>query len=196
VLRFHNKHASFEERNQLIADRLPHQRSWVLDVGSNTGYTSQFLGELGHFVLGVEKMEDEYNAARKIAGETSAFMRVGVSPEFFRNSPQWSAILLLSVLHRIYAFEGQDCMREVLAECGKKTDMLFVEGSTRHARYKDQGQPAPDFTEHDVEAAAVWHEAIFADVLGPAWSVESKHVLKHTKKEPHRILFHLSKKNT
>ena len=196
MLRFHNKHASFEQRNTLIAENLPHENAWVLDVGSNTGFTTKFLGELGHFAIGVEKMDAEYNAARKIAGETSAFMRVGVSPAFFANSPQWSAILLLSVLHRIYAFEGEELMRSVLGECGKKTDDLFVEGSTRHARYKDQGQPAPGFVEHDVDSASAWHETLFADVLGKEWSIQSKHVLEHTKKEPHRILYHLSKKNS
>ncbi|WP_227270204.1 methyltransferase domain-containing protein [Roseobacter weihaiensis] len=194
MLRFHNKHASFEKRNKLIADRLPHRNSWVLDVGSNTGFTTKYLGELGHFAIGVEKMQEEFNAARKIQGDTSAFMRVGVSPAFFENSPQWSAILLLSVLHRIYAFDGEEVMRSVLSECGRKTDTLFIEGSTRHARYKDQGQPAPDFTEHDVEAAAAWHEALFASVLGEDWTVEAKDVLEHTRKEPHRILYHLCKK--
>ncbi|MEO9652465.1 MAG: hypothetical protein ABJ360_18035 [Roseobacter sp.] len=194
MLKFQNKHASFETRNQLIADRLPHENSWVLDVGSNTGHTTKFLGGLGHFAIGVEKMEEEYKAARKIAGDTSAFLHAGVSPSFFANSPQWSAILLLSVLHRIYAFEGEPFMRSVLGECAKKTDDLFVEGSTRHARYKDQGQPAPDFVELDVTSADNWHEALFAQVLGAAWELQSKHVLEHTKKEPHRILYHLSKK--
>lgn len=193
MLRFNNKHASFEERNRLIAGRLPHEKSWILDVGSNTGYTTKYLGDLGHFALGVEKMNDEFNAAKKIQGETSAFMRVGVSPDFFRHGPHWSAILLLSVLHRIYAFEGEEFMRSVLAECAKKTDNLFIEGSTRHARYKDQGNPRPDFIEHDIESVSNWHEAMFSEVLGDAWTVRSRDVLEHTKKEPHRILFHLSK---
>lgn len=195
MLNFQSKHASFEQRNQLIADRLPHTGSWILDVGSNTGFTTQFLGNLGHYALGVEKMEKEYATACGIAGQTSAFMHIGVSPAFFANSPDWSAILLLSVLHRIYAFDGEACMRDVLRQCGLKTETLFVEGSTRHARYRDQGQPSPPFADQDVDAATAWHERLFDEVLGDDWSVQSTHVLAHTKKEPHRILFHLTKKS-
>lgn len=194
MLNFDKKHSSFEQRNQLIADNLGDQPSWILDVGSNTGFTSRFLGDLGHYVLGVEKMKEEFAKSRKIAGDTSAFMRVGVSPEFFANSPQWGAILLLSVLHRIYAFDGEASMRDVLLQCGKKTDNLFVEGSTRHARYCDKGQPKPAFDNMNVESAEAWHENVFQDVLGDDWAVQSKHVLAHTKKEPFRILFHLKKK--
>lgn len=194
MLNFERKHASFEQRNQLIADNLPHPGSWVLDVGSNTGFTTRFLGDLGHFVLGVEKMEREYVNARKIAGPTSAFMHVDVTPQFFESSPRWSAILLLSVLHRIYAFDGEAAMRDVLRQCGEKTDALFIEGSTRHARYCDQGQPRPGFPNLDNAAAAAWHETLFAQTLGDTWEIKSQHLLEHTRKEKHRILFYLTKK--
>lgn len=193
MLKFNKKHASFETRNKIIAGKLPSKNSWILDVGSNTGYTTRYLGDLGHFALGVEKMDEEFNAAKKIQGETSAFMRVGVSPEFFQNGPHWSAILLLSVLHRIYAFEGEEFMRSVLAECAKKTDNLFIEGSTNLARYKDKGQPKPNFTNRDIDSAAEWHETMFSEVLGEEWVVQSKDVLEHTKREPYRILYHLSR---
>lgn len=196
MLKFQNKHASFEKRNSLIGDRLPPAPAWVLDVGSNTGFTTKYLGALGHYAIGIEKMKAEYKNAHNNAGETSAFLRADVSPAFFRHSPHWSAILLLSVLHRIYALDGEETMRSVFACCAEKTDVLFVEGSTRHARYTDQGQPAPDFVEHEIASAGAWHEALFNEVLGSNWQLESKHVLEHTKKEPHRILYHLTKMPT
>ncbi|MGB0966702.1 MAG: hypothetical protein ACPGUX_00835 [Halocynthiibacter sp.] len=195
MLEFQTKHKNFNERNQLIADSLPHDNSWVLDVGSNTGYTSRFLSDLGHFVLGVEKMEPEYKAAQEIQGPTTAFMNINASPEFFQNGPHWSAILLLSVLHRMYALEGEEFMRGALLECAHKTDNLFIEGSTSLKRYIGSKSPKPAFSHLDVESSDAWHREMFSEVLGDAWEVQSQNVLNHTEREPHRILYHI-KKNT
>lgn len=194
MLEFQTKHKSFKERNQLIADNLPHKSSWILDVGSNTGHTSRFLSDLGHFVIGVEKMEPEYKAAQEIQGPTTAFMNVNASAEFFRNGPHWCAILLLSVLHRMYALEGDEFMRQSLLECAQKTDNLFIEGSTSLKRYVGTKSPKPGFIHQNVDSADAWHRDIFKQVLGESWEVKSQNVLEHTDRERFRILYHLKKK--
>lgn len=190
-MRFAGRHSSFVKRNTMITDSLPKSVSWVLDVGSNTGETTDFLSEKGHVVLGLEKMEPEYKEAMSSANFQSAFIRVGVSPEFIRSSVNWDAILLLSVLHRLYAFEGEEFMKSVLFECGQKTDNLFVEGSTRHARYIDKGSKAPGFEDLDTVAAAAWHENMFKEVLGPDWIVPKAISLENSEREPIRLFYHL-----
>ena len=193
---FNKKHASFLTRNQMIADRLPREKSWVLDVGSNTGFTTKFIADQGHYALGIELMEAEFRTAMNIQKGTAAYMNTMASPEFFRNSPHWDAVLLLSVLHRIYATEGQETMEATLAECSQKTDNLFVECSTSQKRYTDNASPKPGFDHLNVDQAGAWNEEIFARVCGDGWAVQSKDVLPHTKREPFRILYHLKKKST
>lgn len=100
---------------------------------------------------------------------------------------------MLSVLHRIYAAEGQEAMEATLAECSQKTDNLFVECSTSQKRYTDNGWRKPGFDHLNVDQAGAWYEEIFARVCSDNWAVQSKDVLSHTKREPFRILYHLKK---
>ena len=192
---FGSKHASFERRNALILESLPKQQSWVLDVGSNLGDTSNYLAEEGHVVLGIEKMEPEYRRALAGANPMAAFLCTGATPAFMRSTVDWDAILLLSVLHRLYAFEDETFMRDVLFECGQKSAHLFIEGSTRHERYSDHGSPAPDFPDLDVAASDAWHQALFRDVLGNGWSVPEGVRLECSKAEPYRLFYHLQRKS-
>ncbi len=136
-------------------------------------------------------MEPEYRESLSNANLQSAFVCVSVSPEFIRSSVKWDAILLLSVLHRLYSFEGEEFMRSVLFECGQKTDNLFIEGSTRHARYIDKGNKAPDFEDLDTVAAAAWHENMFNEVLGFDWTIQKTRNLENSEREPIRIFYHL-----
>lgn len=192
-LNFGSRHSSFNERNQLIAAGLSKGHSWILDVGSNIGQTSNFLASQGHFVVGVEKFEKEHKVSCARAVDGTAFMRTSVTPDFITSTIQWDAILLLSVLHRIYAFEGEEFMRSVLRACGKKTNHLFVEGSTRCARYTDQGNPPPPFADFDTSDAERWHLAVLQKELGGEWQIPATKVLAHSKSEPHRLFFHASR---
>jgi SAM-dependent methyltransferase len=189
-LDFRSRHSSFDERNNLIASLLTKRPSWILDIGSNVGDTSNDLADRGHYVVGIEKFAPERQIAAQNAAAGAAFLRASVTPEFIRLMPQWDCILLLSVLHRIYAFEGERYMLDVLQECGKKTDRLFIEGSCRHERYTDQGKPPPDFVSLDVDSASEYHAKIFHRALGDAWDIAPAVRLKCSKKEPFRLLFH------
>lgn len=195
-LDFGSRHKSFLRRNTLIADGLPKSGCWILDVGSNVGETSNFLADRGHFVLGIEKFSKEHSLACKRSHEGVAFMRTSVTPEFIQSTPKWDAVLLLSVLHRIYAFEGEQLMRGVLHAAGSRTDHIFVEGSTRHKRYMDGGHPAPSFKDQDVNDSERWHRALFEAELGPGWNIPAATVLDHSKNEPHRLYFHLSRNSS
>lgn len=192
-LNFGSRHSSFEERNRLIASAIRKPQSWILDIGSNLGETSSFLASQGHFVVGAEKFEKEHKIACARSAPGTAFMRTSVTPEFVESTLHWDAILLLSVLHRIYAFEGEAFMRSVLRACGEKTDHLFIEGSTRRARYTDQGHPAPSFTDFDIDDAERWHQDVLRSELGDRWQVSPARVLAHSKSEPHRLFFHAEK---
>ncbi len=190
---FGSKHSSFDQRNNLIANGLPKAGSWVLDVGSNMGETSNYLSDMGHIVLGLELMEKERQVASKNASKQSAFLQVGVSPEFIKGGLHWDAMLLLSVLHRVWSFEGEDFMRSVLTECGQKSDHIFIEGSTRHQRYVDNGQPAPGFPDLDVDASDQWHKELFMSTLGSEWSVSPVEKLACSSAEPFRLFYHLKR---
>lgn len=192
-LDFGSRHSSFDERNQLIASGICKQRSWILDIGSNLGETSNFLASKGHFVVGAEKFEKEHKIACARSASGTAYMRTSVTPEFVQSTVHWDAILLLSVLHRIYAFEGESFMRSVLRACGEKTDHLFIEGSTRRARYTDRGNSAPSFTDFDTADAERWHQEVLRSELGDRWQVSPARVLAHSKSEPHRLFFHAEK---
>ena len=192
-LNFGSRHSSFNERNQLIAAELPEEHLWILDIGSIIGQTSNFLASQGHFVVGIEKFEKEHKVSCARAVDGTAFMRTSVTPEFDQSTLKWDAILLLSVLHRIYAFEGEAFMRSILRACGEKTNHLFIEGSTRRARYTDQGNPPPPFTDFDTADAEKWHQEVFRAELGDGWQVSPAKVLAHSKSEPHRLFFHAEK---
>lgn len=190
---FAKRHRGMSTRNSMILDALPKKNSWILDVGSNTGETSNFLADNSHVVIGLEKMEAEHRIALASAHDRAGFLRADVTADFITNGVDWDAILLLSVLHRIYAFEGAQQMRSVLSACAEKTRVLFIEGSTRHARYMDQGRDAPEFEDLNVESAREWHRALFDQVLGSEWSIDSETVLECSEAEPFRILYRLSK---
>lgn len=191
MLDFGERHKSIVQRNSMIAEGMPRPNSWVLDVGSNTGATGNYLSERGHIVVGVEKMENEYRESLRRAHHQAAFICHGVTPDFILNAPDWHSILLLSVLHRLYAFEGEAFMRDVLLACSKKTDNLFIEGSTRHARYVDQKEIAPAFEDLDIPSANAWHQDLFKSVLGPEWNVPDGKPLACSEAEPFRLFYHL-----
>jgi len=192
---FASGHQSHKERNSIILDFLPDKKSWILDIGSNTGETANFLAENSHVAIGLEKMEAEYRTSLRHANRSAGFLCTDVTGDFILSGPRWDAILLLSVLHRIYAFGGDEAMKAVLFASGQKADVLFVEGATRHARYTSNGCEAPDFEDLNLEAASQWHHKIFNDVLGPAWVVDLEKSLRCSDKEPYRILYRLSRKS-
>lgn len=193
VLDFASRYASFDERNQLILQGLSGGPKWILDIGTNLGDVANALAEKGHFVVGVEREKKEAAIAARNAKPGVGIICAPVTTEMLNASPQWGAILLLSVLHRIYAFSGTDAMRTILRDCAARTDNMFIEGSTRHARYTDVGQPSPDFVSLDVESAADWHRQIFLKELGPAWRIATYKPLPCSKAEPFRIFFHLQR---
>ena len=188
-LDFAAAHASFQERNNFILERLGTPPKWILDIGSNQGDTCNALGEHGHVALGVEMFREEWMHARENAHPHAAFLNVSASPEFIKSAPKWDAVLLLSVLHRVYAFSGKDEMLRLLKACGEKTDRLFIEGSTRHARYTDRGKQPPNFTDLNVESADAWHREMFLEALGAAWNVAQTATLPCSELEPYRILY-------
>ncbi|MEM9351089.1 MAG: hypothetical protein AAGA47_12580 [Pseudomonadota bacterium] len=192
-LYFAKRHKSFEKRNSMILEGLPKPGSWILDVGSNTGETSNDMADAGHVAIGLEKMAPERKIALEGSRGLSGFLCTDVTGDFILGGVDWDAILLLSVLHRVFAFEGEDQMKSVLSACGQKTKKLFIEGSTRHARYNDQGQASPSFTDLDVESAKAWHSDLFKEVLGESWSVRKDVALECSKNEPFRLFYELER---
>lgn len=95
----------------------------------------------------------------------------------------------------LYAFGGEKKMKSVLSACGQKTDQLFIEGATRHARYTDHGHDSPSFEDLNLEAASQWHRELFDEVLGSEWVVDFEKSLACSEKEPFRILYRLSRQH-
>jgi hypothetical protein len=141
--------------------------------------------------LGVEVGEGEVKIAAQNAAKNSAFMHAKISPAIVDQMPQWDAILILSVAHRIYAHEGERQMFDVISACAGKTRNIFFEGSTRHGRYVDMGAPAPGFKDLNVDSCDEWHQKLFKDALGENWIVADKRILTQSKLEPMRITYHL-----
>jgi hypothetical protein len=190
---FKSRHASFDERNRLILDNLAKPGSWILDVGANLGAVSDAMARAGHIAIGIEKFARSTQLAARQCAPGTAFLCASVTPDLIRSSVGWDAILLLSVLHRLYAFEGPEMMSGVLAACGERSARLMIEGSTRHARYTDSGQPAPDFADLDVAAADQWHRALFSKTLGKAWTIQVAQPLACSAKEPFRLFYCLTR---
>lgn len=189
ILDFGSRHASIEMRDKLVSNYLPKPPGWVLDVGSNLGKTSNLLASHGHYVLGVECKHQEWARSCARARPGAAFMNKSVTPEMIKSSKGWDAILLLSVLHRIYAYEGPDSMIAVLAACGQRTNNILIEGSTRHARYANKKQLVPEFVDHDLESAKEWHRDIFRSALDSAWEEKHVEMLSCSSSEPYRLFF-------
>jgi len=192
-LDFSTEHRSFLLRNKMIRDALPERRCWILDVGSNTGETTRFLAASGHMVIGVEKFQEEYSEAVRKPQLGAGFLLAEVGSGFFEQAPSWDAILLLSVLHRIYASEGESVMRKVLEDCGKVAQNIFLEGSIRHSRYMDLGHEAPGFEDLQEASSFAWHKQLVDDCLGEDWKIIDYKSLPCTENEPVRLYFHLRK---
>ena len=193
ILFYSKKHLQHAERNNFIAERIQ-LKSWVLDIGSNTGETSNLIASRGSFCLGLEVMKGESQLAQQNAYPGAAFMLTKIDENIIREMPKWDVILMLSVAHRIYAFDGEQKMISVIRGCSEKANNIFFEASTRHARYTDQGQPAPSFEDLNVEECDEWHRTIFQTACGSDWEIVEKKVFNQSQKEPFRITYHLRKK--
>lgn len=193
ILDFGSRHSSFHKRNDLVLRSLPLAPAWVLDIGSNLGDTSTFLANHGYYALGVESSHEEWSQSNKNSVAGAAFMKAEVSPMFIESGKEWDAICLLSVLHRVYAFQGLNVMIKLLTACSNRTKNIILEGSTRHARYTDKGQDEPNFIDLNVASAEEWHRYIFNTALDDCWNIVKIEYLKCSKKEPYRIFFHVQK---
>lgn len=193
LLQYSLRHKSHNKRNQWILERLPPSPAWVLDIGSNTGETANLVASAGHYVLGCEMLKAETQRASQNASSGAAFMNTQIDPSFLAQMPNWETILLLSVLHRVYAHKGPQAMRETLRLCGEKTGVIFVEGATRHARYTDKDQLAPEFVDLDVDDCDRWHREVIRGALGESWSISDLVVLEQSELEPFRITYKLVK---
>ena len=193
TLDFASHHCQLRERNALIINSLGNESKWILDVGSNQGVTASALSRKGHFCLGLEMSKEEYKLSVRTADSRSAFMNMPVTAEIVEMMPKWDAVLLLSVLHRIYSLKGEEEMYQLLRAIGKKSNILFIEGSIRHARYIDHGEPPPNFIDLDVTSADSWHRKILWGSLGKEWIFVKATKFKCSKKEPYRLFYQLQK---
>jgi SAM-dependent methyltransferase len=159
-------------RWNLIRPHLPGAPSWLLDVGSNDGDTCRRAAALGHHALGLEISPQFVMRANRRAHPNVAFMTTSVSPDTLSSMPQFDAVFLLSVVHRIWAFEGRKHAEGCVRAAFRKTGLLFFEGVVRHVRYTDKGQPAPEFPDEDLSRGREWH-LDWLKVLAPSgWRID------------------------
>lgn len=196
---FQDKYRGHEQRWRLIEPYLPPPGSWVLDVGANLGRTIQQLSASGRYAVGIEVDEDTHlrwltEAAPNCLG--GSIMRAGLSPEDWTRIPRFDAVLLFSVLHRIYALQGPDVCTATLKGIGRRSDLIFIEAATRIDRflgYKGMighvnSPTLPDFEDNRWESSTEWHMNYFLDTL-PSHRPQFLGVVNHTEAEPFRPLF-------
>ena len=196
-LEFQESYLGIEERWSIISRHLPVGKSWILDVGSNLGDTARRAAALGHVVVGVEAERHLVERAIKIVPPNVALMTGRVDPEFFRSMPHFDVVLLLSILHRLWAVHGRRYAEECLTASLEKTDRVLIEGAVRHQRYTQYGKEAPEFESNDLDAGIAWHlQWLKALAPSPDWTVKSIGSVSASEREPYRPLFLLSPAGT
>lgn len=190
-LNFAERHASLIERDALIVDFLGSTPKWICDVGANQGATSNALANCGHFILAFEMLNYEYKLASLRAHPRVGLFNQAITFETVNSLPKLDAILFLSVLHRIYAFQGEHKMKKIITAASLKCDEMFIEGSIRHERYIDGGGKAPGFSNLDSSSADLWHRNIFSECLGNRWKIVHQCYLECSASEPFRIFYYL-----
>lgn len=193
-IQFQEKHKGIEKRWQILSPYLPNKSSWLLDVGSNLGDTCNRASALGHYVVGLEPDEVIFRRALENKNKQTAFFQMGVDPELIKTMPNFDAIFLLSVIHRIWAINGQDVAEKCLQALIEKTDLIFIEGSMRHQRYEEFGNVPPSFESNNLDECIVWHKEWLKKLIpNDTWEIIELGYVPHTIKEPHRPLFLLRK---
>jgi SAM-dependent methyltransferase len=192
MLNFSHNHKGLEYRNKLILQNILSGNT-ILDVGSNTGETSNFFYTNGFSVIGIEKSYNEFNYAVEHFGNKIKFINESLTKEFLKKHQHWDHVLLLSVIHRIFSQEGLPYVKQILKEISEKTNSIFVEGSIRHERYRGKSKCTPDFVNLNVESAVEWHLDLFNSAL-ENFEIKFIQQIPCSEKEPFRILFHAIKK--
>jgi SAM-dependent methyltransferase len=191
---------------------MPEQGTWVLDVGANLGHTTELLSRLGWYVVGLEVSTEVYGRMLNEVAPTlsgGAVIRAQLGDTDWERVPRFDAVLLFSVLHRVWALQGEPACAAVLSGLGARSDLLFVESATRLARFMPPErptrvarvlqrlgapvEPVPTFMDNDWQSSAQWHLEYFREVL-PSHHAELLGRCNHTKKEPYRPVFMLSRK--
>jgi hypothetical protein len=149
-----------DSRWRLIAPRLPPAPRWYLDIGTNNGDTLRRLSELGNFGLGLEVARD---SAPTIVPDNAAVMITNLTATALINAPAFDGMFMLSVFHRIWAIQGPNEARAILRAVIGRCSLLFFEGCSRHERWIDRGQRAPEFEDMSVESSIAWHAALFKE---------------------------------
>jgi SAM-dependent methyltransferase len=191
---FQEKHFGIEQRWSIISAHLPRHKSWILDVGSNLGDTARRAAEIGHIVVGVEVERHLVERAVRKIPDNVALMVGRADPPFFESMPPFGAVLLLSVIHRIWAVGGRSFAEECMRSCMQKTNLIIMEGAVRHRRYIDHGKDPPDFESNNLDAGIAWHLQWLRTLADSSrsWRIESVGHVPHSTKEPYRPLFVLS----
>jgi len=148
-------------RREVVAAReegwLPANAS-VIDLGCGLGYTSQWLADLGHEVLGVDRSKNALKRARARCNAPSLTFRRANLARPLRRAKTYDVVLDLLFLHQLPAGEHQAYAENVRRVSAPGTRLLFVERLT-HPRTGEK------FTEEE-RAASI------AELLGPAFELE------------------------
>ena len=198
---FQDKYLGHDQRWQLIESHLPPQGSWIMDVGANLGRTVAQIAGSGRYAIGLEV--DERVHLRWLSESApgldhGGIIRTDLSGEEWSRIPRFDAVLLFSVLHRIWALQGEEACRNALQGIGSRCDLILVESATRRGRFLAKARmlesgeadetSLPEFTDNDWESSAQWHLDYFARVL-PSHHAELLGRVDHTVKEPFRPVF-------
>ena len=155
-MNFSGRH-DLDGRWALIAPRLPPAPRWYLDIGTNNGDTLRRLAARGDFAVGIEVARE---SAPATVPDRAALMIAQVDSATLDAAPAFEGVFLLSVFHRIWAIQGPDQAREVLRAAVRRCRILFFEGSSRHGRWTDLGQAAPEFEDMSEAGSVDWHRRL------------------------------------
>ncbi|WP_280565383.1 hypothetical protein, partial [Chromohalobacter sp. 48-RD10] len=152
------------------------------------------ISQIGFYSLGLEYDSNLVDKARLSAHKNARFEVAEVSPQYIQKMEHHDAILLLSVMHRIWALNGKEYAESCLTELSKKTENIYFEGSVGLQRYQGERKELPSFENNAIEKAVEWHRKwLKKHLTNGTWDVEYLGVVPHTSSEPYRILFSAKK---
>lgn len=198
VAQFQDKRQGMDERWQsirkFVENKLEDPDNIILDVGSNLGDTVNRLTNLGFKAVGLE-----YDAAlvkeSRIRGHADSEFKVAeVNPDYINNLENYDIVLLLSVMHRMWALKSKAFAESCLKEFSKKTNNIYFEGALGLQRYLGNKREIPNFENNSVDGGSIWHKQWLKQNLTEGkWNINYLGVVPHTSSEPYRVLFAATK---
>jgi SAM-dependent methyltransferase len=157
----------------------------ILDVGCNAGYITRLAGQAGLFSVGIDIHVDVLRVKAPL--ERACLGEFELNRPLVKRIPKFDAILLLSVVHQLIAFDGEKVARRLVRALARKARSVFlIEFAALNRKYGFRDSKA--FDDND-EGSVIQYAQHWLRSSLDNWNVKYVGKCPETKQEPYRYLF-------